>query len=46
MKYNSLKNMVLVLAIAGTFLFTGSKADAAEISGLVNAGVATTMEQV
>ena len=46
MKYNSLKNTVLVLAIAGTFLFTGSKADAAEISGLVNAGVATTMEQV
>jgi len=46
MKYNSLKNMVLVLAIAGTFLFTGFKADAAEISGLVIAGVATTMEQV
>ena len=46
MKYNSLKNTVLVLAIAGTFLFTGSKADAAEISGLVNAGIATTMEQV
>lgn len=46
MKYKSLKNMVLVLAIAGTFLFTGFKADAAEISGLVNAGVATTMEQV
>ena len=46
MKYNRLKNMVLVLACAGIFLCTGVKADAAEISDLVNAGVAATMEQV
>jgi len=46
MKYNSLKNMMLVLVFAGTFLFTGFKADAAEIAELVNAGVAATMEQV
>jgi len=46
MKYNSLKNMMLVLVLAGTFLFTGFKADAAEIAELVNAGVAATMEQV
>ena len=46
MKYNSLKNMVLVLAFAGVFLFTGFKSEAAEISNLVNAGVAATMEQV
>ena len=46
MKYNRLKNMVLVLACAGIFLCTGFKADAAEISDLVNAGVAATMEQV
>ena len=38
--------MVLVLACAGIFLCTGVKADAAEISDLVNAGVAATMEQV
>jgi hypothetical protein len=38
--------MVLVLACAGIFLCTGFKADAAEISDLVNAGVAATMEQV
>lgn len=46
MKYNSLKNMVLVLAAAGVFLFSGSQTEAAEISNLVNAGVAATMEQV
>jgi len=38
--------MMLVLVLAGTFLFTGFKADAAEIAELVNAGVAATMEQV
>lgn len=46
MKYNSLKNMVLVLVAAGVFLFSGSHTEAAEISNLVNAGVAATMEQV
>lgn len=46
MKYNSLKNMVLVFACAGIFWFTGSQSDAAELSDLVNAGVAAAMEQV
>lgn len=46
MKFNSLRNMMLVLACAGTFLFPAFTADAAEVSNLVSAGVATAMEQV
>ena len=46
MKYNSLKNIILLLACVGTFLFPTLTADAAELSAVVNAGVATAMEQV
>ena len=46
MKYNSLKNIMLVLACVGTFLFPTLTADAAELSAVVSAGVATAMEQV
>lgn len=46
MKYNSLKNMMFVFACAGAFLFPSLTADATELSKVVNAGVATAMEQV
>ncbi len=46
MKYNSLRNMMLVLACAGAFLVPTFTSEAAELSNLVNAGVAATMEQV
>ena len=46
MKYNSLKNIMLVLACVGTFSFPTLTADAAELSAVVSAGVATAMEQV
>ena len=46
MKYNNFRNIMLVLACAGVFLFPSVKADAAELSELVNAGVATAMVQV
>lgn len=44
MNLKNIKNTVLVLALAGTFLFPYVKADAAMLSEVVNAGVATTME--
>ena len=44
MNLKNIKNTVLVLALAGTFLFPSVKADAAMLSEVVNAGVATTME--
>ena len=46
MNFRSIKNTVLVLTLAGTFLLLGMNADAAELSEVVNAGVATAMEQV
>ncbi len=46
MNFRSIKNTVLVLTLAGTFLLPGMNADAAELSEVVNAGVATAMEQV
>ena len=46
MKYNSFRNIMLVFACAGIFLFPSVKADAAELSEIVSAGVATAMEQV
>ena len=46
MNFRGIKNTVLVLAVAGTFLAPSVKAEAAELSNLVSAGVATTMEQV
>lgn len=44
MNFRNIKNTVLVLALAGSFLFPSVKADAAMLSEVVNAGVATTME--
>lgn len=44
MNLKNMKKTVLVLALAGTFLFPSVKADAAMLSEVVNAGVATTME--
>ena len=46
MNFRGIKNTVLVLAVAGTFLAPSVKAEAAELSDLVSAGVTTTMEQV
>lgn len=46
MNFRGVKNTVLVLAVAGTFLAPSVKAEAAELSDLVSAGVTTTMEQV
>ena len=46
MNFRGIKNTVLVLAVAGTFLAPSVKAEAAELSALVSAGVTTTMEQV
>lgn len=46
MNFKSMKNTVLVLACAGVFLLPSMKADATELSEVVNAGVATAMEQV
>ena len=46
MNFRGIKNTVLVLAVAGTFLVPSVKAEAAELSDLVSAGVTTTMEQV
>lgn len=44
MNFRNMKNTVLVLALTGAFLFPSVKADAAMLSEVVNAGVATTME--
>ena len=46
MNFRGIKNTVLVLVVAGTFLAPSVKAEAAELSALVSAGVTTTMEQV
>ena len=46
MNFRGIKNTVLVLAVAGTFLAPSVKAEASELSNLVSAGVAATMEQV
>ena len=46
MNFKTIKNTMFVLAIAGTFLLPSMKADAAELSNVVSAGVATAMEQV
>ena len=46
MNFRGIKNTVLGLAVAGTFLAPSVKAEAAELSALVSAGVTTTMEQV
>ncbi len=46
MNFRGIKNTVLILAVAGTFLAPSVKTEAAELSALVSAGVTTTMEQV
>ncbi len=46
MNFRTIKNTMFVLAAAGTLFFPGMKADAAELSSVVNAGVATAMVQV
>lgn len=46
MNLKGIKNTVLVLVVAGTFLAPSVNAEAAELSDLVSAGVTTTMEQV
>ena len=46
MNFRGIKNTVLVLAVAGTFLAPSVKAEASELSNLVSAGVTATMEQV
>ena len=46
MKLKNIRNTILVLACAGAFIVPSMKADAAELSQVVNAGVATAMEQV
>lgn len=46
MKYKSLKNMMFVLTCVGALMFPAMTADAAELSAVVSAGVATAMEQI
>lgn len=46
MKYKSLKSMMLVLTCVGALMFPAMTADAAELSDVVSAGVATAMEQI
>lgn len=46
MKYKSLKSMMLVLTCVGVLMFPAMTADAAELSAVVSAGVATAMEQI
>ena len=46
MKYKSLKNMMFVLTCVGALMFPAMTADAAELSDVVSAGVATAMEQI
>lgn len=46
MNFKTIKNTVLFLTVAGTLMFPSMGADAAELSGLVNGGVAAAMEQV
>ena len=46
MKYKSLRSMMLVLTCVGALMFPAMTADAAELSAVVSAGVATAMEQI
>lgn len=46
MKYKNLKSMMLVLTCVGVLMFPAMTADAAELSAVVSAGVATAMEQI
>lgn len=46
MKYKSLRSMMLVLTCVGALMFPAMTADAAELSAVVSAGVATPMEQI
>ena len=46
MKYKSLKSMMFVLTCVGALMFPAMTADAAELSDVVSAGVATAMEQI
>ena len=46
MKYKSLKSMMFVLTCVGAMMFPAMTADAAELSDVVSAGVATAMEQI
>lgn len=46
MDYRWIRNAAFMLACTGILTMTSAKADAAELSQVVNAGVATAMEQV
>ena len=46
MNFKGIKNTILAAAFAGLLIFPSVKADAAEISQVVNAGVATAIEHV
>ncbi len=46
MNFRTIKNSILVLAVAGVFMAPSMKADAAELASVVNAGVATAMVEV
>lgn len=46
MNFKSVRNAAFLFACTGAILFPSMKADAAELSSVINAGVATAMEQV
>ena len=46
MKFKTIKNIAFIFVITSVCLLSSMKADAAELSQVVNAGVATAMEQV
>ena len=46
MKFKTMKYTALLFAFAGALLVPSVKSEAAELSGVVSAGVATAMEQV
>lgn len=46
MNFRSIRNMMLVFVCASAFVFPSVKADATEISQVVNAGIATAVENV
>ena len=46
MNFRSIRNMMLVFVCASVFVFPSVKADATEISQVVNAGIATAVEHV
>ena len=46
MNFKSIRNTILTVAITGLLIFPSVKAEAAEISQVVNAGVATAIEHV